>query len=119
MRRKFPCMKPWTREHTRLWINQLENRIHDIEFYLDITTRWCEDHFIHDETRVSACYVITIIWVCAMRSESVSRQEVMEIMGVELWENFEDHEFLLGEEYLDKELEELLEHVVEKFQDDY
>jgi hypothetical protein len=43
----------------------------------------------------------------------------MEIMGVELWEDFEDHEFFLGDEFMDKELEELLEHVVEKFEDDY
>lgn len=111
--------KIWSREDTQYWISQLENRVEDIYFYLDIATRWCEDRFIHDEQRIAACYVITIIWVCAQRDESVSRQEVMEIMGVELWEGFEDHEFFLGDEFIDKELEEILEHVVEKFQDDY
>ena len=42
-------MNYWSREHTKAWIAQLEDRIDDIAEYLEKTAEWCEENDIEDE----------------------------------------------------------------------
>lgn len=107
-------MKPWTREDTQTWIMQLEHRIEDIEYYLHETYQWCEDNDIYREDAVFACMLMTVLWVSSQRDEPLSKREAMEILGVEGWEHIEDEEFVLGQEHINSELDELLEQVCQK-----
>jgi hypothetical protein len=36
-------MKYWSREDTKAWVAQLEDRIEDISHYIDKTLEWCEE----------------------------------------------------------------------------
>lgn len=104
-------MMAWSRERTRDWIAQLENRIDDIEYYLNETIRWCEDHEVYDDETVFGCALITVVWVSHMRREPISKREALEILAVPDWDSARDEEFLLGQNYQDLELEELLRRV--------
>jgi len=104
-------MTAWTRDKTKDWIAQLENRVEDIDYYLMETVQWCEDNFVFDDERVFACALMTVVWVSHMRQEPLSKREAMELLGVRDWENTPDEEFLLGQQYRDMELHELLNRV--------
>lgn len=108
-------MKPWTREDTRHWLDQLENRIEDIYYYLNKTTEWCEDNDVYDDKVVFVCASMTVVWVSTMRGEQISQKEVFEIVGVPNLEILGDLEFCLRSEYLGLDLEELLEEVINRF----
>ena len=107
--------KVWTREHTQHWIAQLENRLEDIDYYLNQTVDWCEDRGVLNDQAVFACAVMTVIWVSHMRSEPLSKREVLEIVGVADFYDAEDDEYALSERFHGMELEELLEMVVESW----
>ena len=107
-------MKYWSRSDTKHWVAQLENRIEDIEYYLGETIEWCELHDIYSEQAVFACMLMTVLWVSTQRGEPVSKREAMELLGVSGWELVEDEEFVLGPEYEDIELDDLLEQVCQK-----
>jgi hypothetical protein len=107
-------MKPWTRDDTKFWVSQLENRIEDIEYYLGETITWCENNDIYSDTTIFACMLMTVLWVSSQRGESLSKREAMEILGVVGWEDIEDEEFVLGPDHLLLELEDLLEQVCQK-----
>ena len=109
---------PWTRENTQVWIHQLENRVDDIQYYINETLYWCDERFVVEEQPLAACLMITILWVCNMRQESVSRREVMELLGISQWDEFEDFEYFLDDRFNDMELNDVLEEVLEKFRDD-
>ncbi len=105
----------WTRDQTKEWISQLENRLEDIDYYLNQTVSWCEDRGVYNDQAVFACAVITVIWVSHMRHEPLSKREVLEIVGVIDYYNAEDMTYELGEEFQNYELEELLEMVAENW----
>ena len=104
-------MKPWTREDTQQWITQLENRIEDIDYYLQRTVEWCEQNGIWENERVFGLTFVTVLWVCHMRDEDVTRQEIFEILGVEDFQNAEDRIMELGNVLGKLDWEEMLQKV--------
>jgi hypothetical protein len=107
----------WTREDTRYWIAQLENRIEDIEYYLKQTISWCESNYVYDDRKVFMCSFLTCIWVCHMRGEAISYKELLEILGLENMFIGEDSVYDLGPNLKDIEHEELLNLVVRRLSD--
>lgn len=108
-------MKPWTRDDTKEWVAQLENRIEDIEFYLKRTLEWCEENEVYSDKIIFTCSIMAIVWVCYLRNEPVSKHELFEILGIENWEDAEDAVFEFNPIYAEMELEELLQCVVSSF----
>jgi hypothetical protein len=105
----------WTRDQTREWIAHLENRLEDIDYYLNRTVEWCENHGVYNDQAVFACAVMTVIWVSHMRQEPLSKREVLELVGVLDYYNAEDQEYQLNPEFQNYELEELLEVVADNW----
>ena len=106
-------MKYWSREDTQYWIAQLENRIEDIDYYLNRTIEWCENNGIWDQEKIFSLAFVTVIWVAYMRSEEVSRQEIYELLGIEDYYNAEDHVMELGDQLANMDYEEMLQKVAE------
>jgi hypothetical protein len=105
----------WTRDNTKHWVAQLENRIEDIEFYLRRTVEWCEENEVYSDNTVFVCSVMALTWVCHLRGEEISRRELFEILGIENWNAIEDAVLELNPKYEEMQLEELLELVVSSF----
>jgi hypothetical protein len=105
----------WTRDNTKHWVAQLENRIEDIEFYLRRTVEWCEENDVYSDNTVFVCSVMALTWVCHLRGEEISRRELFEILGIENWNAIEDAVLELNPKYEEMQLEELLELVVSSF----
>lgn len=105
-------MKPWTRDDTKSWIEALEGRLEDIKFYLDKTSDWCDENEIDDDRTLFMCCFLTCIWVSQLRGESISYLELMEILGIQDYDEVEEKLYELDEEYLELEHEELLEKVI-------
>lgn len=103
--------KIWTRDDTRFWIAQLENRVEDIDYYLNQTVQWCEANEIYSDKVVFACAVMTVIWVCHMRHELITKREIFELLAVTDYDLIDDEECTLGENYHELYLDELLERV--------
>jgi hypothetical protein len=110
--------KYWARENTKYWITQLEHRLQDIDYYLTRTVEWCENNGIWDQEKVFALTFVTVLWVCNMRNENVSRQEVYELLGIEDYYNCEDHVMELGNKLSVLDWEEMLNLVAETFSKD-
>ncbi len=104
----------WTREDTRYWITQLENRIEDIDYYLQRTVQWCEDNYVYDNDQVFIYSFITCVWVSYQRNEAISYSELLEILGIEKPDEFEDKIYELGDQFTDIDHEELLETLHKK-----
>ncbi len=112
-------MKIWTREDTKEWIHQVENRIEDIDYYLKRTLEWCEEREIYDERSVLLLNFITIIWVCWMRGEPISYVELMDIMGLPNMVIEDDKLYSLGDKFSDLDHEEMLTIVLRDIDDGY
>lgn len=108
-------MKPWTRDDTKEWVTQLENRIEDIQFYLKRTLEWCEENDVYSDKIIFVCSIMALVWVSHLRNEPISKHELFEILGIENWEDIEDAVFEFNPIYEDMELEELLAFVVSSF----
>jgi len=98
----------WTRTHTQDWISQVENRLEDIDYYLSRTVEYCENNGIWDDIKVFSISFVVVVWVCNMREEKVSRQEILELLGMEKFYNAEDAEVSLSDKLQNKDFEELL-----------
>lgn len=109
-------MKPWNREDTQYWISQLENRIEDIDYYLQRTLEWCENNGVWDNENVFTLTFVTVLWVCHMRNEDVSRQEIYEMLGIENLEDAEDQVMELGSVLSNLDFQDMLETVRDKIQ---
>jgi hypothetical protein len=113
-------MKYWSRDDTKEWINQLEHRIDDIDYYLDRTLAWCDEYGIDNQRVVFMCSFLTCIWVSQVRGEPISFIELMEMLGVEEWEtsnNNEDKVYELDECFSNLDHYELLEQAVDRLRD--
>jgi len=104
--------KPWSREDTRDWIAQLELRVEDIDYYLNETVSWLEDHDVERDEVCFACAMMTLVWVAYQRSEPITRWELMEILGVKEYYSMPDEEIELGEKYQNMDLENMLESIL-------
>ena len=105
----------WTREDTKDWIAQLEHRIDDINYFLQRTVKWCEDNYIYDHDRMFMCSFLTCIWVSYQRSEPITYNELIEMLGLEEMTIEEDKLYELDEQFANFEHEEMLEFAVKKF----
>jgi len=106
-------MKYWSRDDTKHWIAQLENRIEDIDYYLNRTVEWCENNGAWDRETVFALTFVTVLWVAYMRNEDVSRQEVYELLGIDDWDSVDDAIMELGDQLSGMDFEEMLQKVLE------
>lgn len=106
-------MKPWTRANTKAWISSLEYRIADIEHYLRRTLTWIEANEIYSDKLVFLCSFMTIVWVCHMRNEPITKYELFEILGIKNYDQVPDSTFEFNSDYEFMELEELLLQIVE------
>jgi len=108
-------MTYWSRDDTKHWIAQLENRVEDIDYYLKQTVEWCEQHEIYSDEQVFVCAMMTVVWVSHMRGEPLSNREAFELLGIKDWDKIPDDEFQLGAKYKDYDLEDLLYSVARSF----
>jgi len=100
--------KHWSIYDTKLWINQLENRIEDIDYYLNQTIKYCEDNDIINNETVFTLSFLTVLWVSYMREEPISRREIFEILCIKDWEDLPDSPVELGAKLADFDLQDLL-----------
>jgi hypothetical protein len=108
-------MNYWSRENTKEWIAQLEDRIEDIAAYLEKTTKWCDENGVDDERIVFMCCFITCIWVSQLRCEEISYMELMEMLGVEQMPGAEEKLYELDNRYADLTHKELLAKAIATF----
>lgn len=102
----------WSRESTKNWISSVQNRIEDIDFYLKRTVEWCESNNVYEDERVFGLALITVLWVCYMRDEEITQNEIFEILGVDIPEDIVlNDRIFLGPLFEGMELEDILEHV--------
>ena len=113
-------MKYWSRTDTKEWISQVENRICDIDYYLEETAKWCDEYGIDDAKMLFTCSFLTCVWVSQMRGELITFIELMDLLGVEEWEADGDNERLLelDEEVANLDHYDLLEQAVRNLNDD-
>ena len=107
------AMKPWSREDTRDWIAQLELRVEDIDYYLNETVSWLENHDVERDEVCFACAMMTLVWVAYQRSEPITRWELMEILGVKDYHYMPDEELELGVKYRSMDLDGVLADVLD------
>ena len=100
--------KCWTRNDTQYWIAQMENRLEDLNYYLNQTIEWAENHNVVDQETIFTLGFVTVLWVCHMRAEEVSKREVYELLGISGWETTEDCVMELGDQLSDMDYEDML-----------
>ena len=110
-------MNYWSREHTKAWIAQLEDRIDDIAEYIERTAVWCEEHDIDNERVIFICMFITCIWVSQLRCEPITYTELMEMLGVTPASADDEKLYELNDGYADLTHRELLRQTVDTFKD--
>jgi hypothetical protein len=102
----------WSREKTKDWISSIRHRVEDIDHYLGKTVEWCEAQGIYDDDRVFGLALITVLWVCHMRDEEITQEEIFEILGVKVPEDVVlNDRIFLGPLFEGLELEEILQEV--------
>lgn len=106
-------MTPWTRDDTKDWISRLETQTHDISYYLNRTTEWCDDREIDSSATRMTCLIVTVMWVGYMQGTTFSKRDILEIIGIEDWYNAAEEYYDLNEKYHNMDLEEILEVAVE------
>lgn len=104
-------MKPWTRDNTKEWIHQVENRIEDFQYYLKQTMDWCEKKEIFDEKHILILSVMSCVWVSWMRDESITQKELFEFLGVRLEADIEDKIYEMNPKLGNVDHKDLLEFV--------
>ncbi len=105
-------MKPWTRNDTKEWIHQLENRLEDIDYYLKQTINWCENNDVYDDRIVLMLSFLTVIWVSHLRDEPISYIELLEILGLSSLIQGEDKLYDLGPHLKNLDHEDMLKMVL-------
>jgi hypothetical protein len=100
--------KYWNRDSTKEWIAQLEHRLEDLDYYLNRTVEWAENNGLTDQESIFSLGFVTVLWVCYMRSEEVSRQEIYELLGIEDWQEADDCVMELGDQLSDLDYEDML-----------
>jgi hypothetical protein len=110
-------MNYWSREDTKAYVAQLEDRIEDIAHYVDRASEWCEENYIDDDRVVFMCMFLTAIWVSQLRGEPISYVELMEMLGVKDIPADEEKFYELDDMYADLTHKELLIRAVQTFED--
>jgi hypothetical protein len=111
-------MNYWSRENTKDWIHNVENRLEDFDYYLKRAVEWCENNGVWEDKRILMCCLVTCIWVSSMRDETVSFQEIVELVGLDGFEeSLADKVYDTCKEFQHLEHEEILEILISKTQD--
>ena len=110
-------MNYWSREDTKAWVAQLEDRIEDISHYIDLTLDWCEEQYVDDDKVIFMCCFLTAIWVSQLRGEPISYIELMEMLGIKDIPDSEDKIYELDSQFEDLTHKELLKMAVKHFED--
>lgn len=105
-------MKPWTRDATKNWIQQIQNRITDIDHYLKKTVEFCELNEVYDNKTVLVLSMMTVVWVSHMRQEYVSYNEMAELLGIEDVSISQDQIYDLGPKLSKLDHEQMLEIIL-------
>lgn len=109
---------PWTRNDTKDFIHRVESRIEDLDYYLKRTVEWCENNGVFENKRILMCCLISCIWVSSMREEVISFKEIVEIVGLEEFEDSNlDKVYNICQEFRNLEHEEILEMLISKSAD--
>jgi hypothetical protein len=108
-------MNYWSREDTKAWVAQLEDRIEDISHYIDLTLDWCEERYIDDDKVIFMCCFLTAIWVSQLRGEPITYLELMEMLGIKDIPESEDKFYELDSQFEDLTHKELLAEAVKQF----
>ena len=111
-------MKYWSRENTKEWIAQLEDRLEDIAHYLEKTEEWCDAYGIDDDRVSFMCMFLTCIWVSQLRDEDITYVELMEMLGIDDIEVNEEKFYELDDRYAGLTHKELLIEAVSNFDPD-
>lgn len=111
-------MNYWSRENTKAWIAQLEDRLEDIAEYLEKTEEWCFENGIDDERVIFMCMFLTCIWVSQLRDEEITYVELMEMLGIDNIEVDEEKFYELDDQYAGLTHRELLIEAVSNFDPD-
>jgi len=110
--------KPWIREDTKEWITQMENRVQDMQYYLEEAILWLSVHGYHHPDMTIACLTMTCVWVANMRNEPITAHEIMEMIGADTEEvEIKDDIFELAPNYHGWEIEEIWYHVIRQYDD--
>ncbi|NBR61506.1 MAG: hypothetical protein EBT86_07615 [Actinobacteria bacterium] len=96
---------------TKIWLAHVENRIEDMDYYLNQTINYCEANNIINNETVFTLSFLTILWVSYMREEPISRREIFEILCIKDWEDLPDSEVELGSKLEKFDLKDLLDAV--------
>jgi len=111
-------MNPWTRDKTRDWINKVESRLDDFDYYIKRSTEWCENNGVFDTQKILMCNLITCIWVASMRNEQITFQELVELMGLSSTDDIQaDKVYEVCEIFQNLDHEEILQILVTKTSD--
>ena len=108
---KVLMSKHWSILDTKTWIAHVENRIEDMDYYLNQTVNYCEANNIINNETVFTLSFLTILWVAYMREEPITRREIFELLCIKDWENLPDAPVELGEKLADFELKDILDLV--------
>jgi len=108
---KVSVSKHWSMFDTKIWLAHVENRIEDMDYYLNQTINYCEANNIINNETVFTLSFLTILWVSYMREEPISRREIFEILCIKDWEDLPDSEVELGSKLEKFDLKDLLDAV--------
>ena len=111
-------MAYWSRNDTKEWIVQLEHRVQDMDYYLDKASDWCDEYGIDNNNLIFMCSFLTCVWVSNMRGEHITFNELMEILGVDEWNDDEEKYYELDECWGNLDFHEFLEKVVETYSEE-
>jgi len=111
-------MSYWSRNDTKEWIVQLEHRVQDMDYYLVKADEWCDEYGIDNNKLIFMCSFLTCVWVSNMRGEHITFNELMEILGVEEWNDDEEKYYELDECWGNLDFHEFLEKVVATYSED-
>lgn len=110
--------KPWLRGDTQEWIAQMENRVADMQYYLEEALLWLASQGYCRPEITIACLTMTCVWVSNMRNEKITAHEIMEIIGA----STEDAQtpnsiFELAPQFKEWNIEEIWYHVIRQYDD--
>ena len=110
--------KPWLRNDTQEWIAQMENRVADMQYYLEEASLWLSvQGFCRPEIMI-ACFTMTCVWVAHLRGEQITSHEIMELIGASTEDiSMKNYVFELAPNYQEWQIEEIWYHVVRQYDD--
>lgn len=108
-------MNYWSRDDTKAWVSQLEQRIEDISYFLDKTIEWCEDNYIYEDKLIFICSFLTCIWVSQCRGEPITYLELMEMLGISEVEVEQEKFYELHDKFIELSHIQLLEAAVKMY----